>query len=311
MTEQRSDTERPVGAIDIGSNTIRLLVATGSCRRGALELQPVAKRVEMVRLGMGVDRTGRLEIARLARAVAVVEEFRQVALAHGAAPILAAATSAVRDAANGPAFVAEVAAVSGLDVQIVGGEREAALTFAGATLGQSLDGTLLVGDLGGGSLELITARDGTILSGVSLQLGSGRLTERHVTADPPDWAMVAAVERDACALLAPVAAASPPIGRMILVGGTGTSVLKVLADGGRTFTRPQLDAALRLLTSARVSRIARDTGLDIERVRTLAAGAAIIRILLASYGLAAITDGSGGLRQGLILEHLRRQVALA
>lgn len=298
----------PLAAIDIGTNTIRLLVASPVVAGDAIDLATRDSRTATVRLGQGVERTGRIEPERLARAVATVEEFRQIALGHGATAIFLAATSAVRDAANGPELRERIAATSGLDAEIIGGGREAALTFAGATLGESLAGALLVADLGGGSLELIAARDGEIGAAVSLQLGSGRLTERHSAADPPDRAMVAAAEADARALLEAHSAVIGSPDRLIVVGGTAQSipVLVPRPNEARALSRRRLAGAVAVLTGATVADLAAATGLDPERVRTLPAGVAIIRALLAACGLDVAGISTGGLREGLILDYLRR-----
>jgi exopolyphosphatase / guanosine-5'-triphosphate,3'-diphosphate pyrophosphatase len=298
----------PLASIDIGTNTLRLLVAAPTVNGDAIDLATLASRTATVRLGHGVERTGKIEQERLDRAVATVEEFRQVAADHGASTIFVAATSAVRDASNGPELRERIEQTSGLTVEIIGGNREAALTFAGATLGQSLAGTLLVADLGGGSLELIAARDGDILSAVSLQLGSGRLTERHITADPPERAMVEAAEADARSLLDPEAAKTPPIDRLIVVGGTAQSipVLVPRPNETRTLTPRRLEGAVAILTGTSVAELAAATGLDPERVRTVPAGAAIIRALLGAYGLDLAQISTGGMREGLILDHIRR-----
>ncbi len=306
-TDNDHNTSTLLAAIDIGTNTIRLLVASPVTIGDALDLTPLASRTATVRLGYGVERTGQLDPERLARAVATVEEYRQVALDHGATTIFLAATSAVRDASNGPELRERIAATSGLTVEIIDGEREAALTFAGATLGQSLAGTLLVADLGGGSLELIAARDGVFLSAVSLQLGSGRLTERHIRSDPPTRAMIAAAAADARALLEPQAATTPPVDRIIIVGGTAQSipVLVPRPDETKTLTLRRLEGATAVLTGTPVAELALETGLDPERVRTLPVGVAIIRALLDAYGLDTATISTGGLREGLILDYLR------
>ena len=300
----------PLAAIDIGTNTIRLLVALPTWDGDAISLTPLATQTATVRLGHGVERTGRIEPERLARAVVTVEEYRQIALELGADPILLAATSAVRDAANGGELREQIAATSGLTLRIVAGEREAALTFAGATVGQPLAGTVLVGDLGGGSLELIISRDGQVLSAVSLQLGSGRLTERHITANPPTAAMIAAAETDARTLLRAhiqAHAAAPSIDRLIIVGGTATSipVLFPRPQGAATISARRLSGASAVLTGAPVEILAAETGLDVERVRTLPAGVAIIGALFAVFEVDTAIVGTGGIREGLLLDYLR------
>jgi exopolyphosphatase / guanosine-5'-triphosphate,3'-diphosphate pyrophosphatase len=305
--------EQPLAAIDIGTNTIRLLVATPVVSDGVVQLRPLQSRTATVRLGYGVEQSGSIAPERLTRAVTTVEEFRQVAAQYGATTVLVAATSAVRDAANGAELRERIAATSGLDVQIVAGLREAALTFAGATAGESLAGTLLVADLGGGSLELIVARDGAISKAESLQIGSGRLAERHITTDPPDQAAIAAVEADAQAALAAFARDVAAVGRGIVVGGTATSLLVLVPRPAetRTLTHRRLTAAAALLTGAPAAALAAETGLDLERVRTLPAGVGIIRALLQVFDLPAAGIGSGGIREGLLLEHLRGSGQLA
>jgi exopolyphosphatase/guanosine-5'-triphosphate,3'-diphosphate pyrophosphatase len=300
--------QAPLAAIDIGTNTIRLLVARPVFAAGAIDLEPLATRTATVRLGYGVERTGRLDDERMARAITTVEEFRRIAIEHGAETILLAATSAVRDAANGEDFRAAIAETSGLVLPIISGDREAALTFAGATAGQTLAGTLLVADLGGGSLELIISRDGQILSAESLQLGSGRFTERHIAADPPTPLMVQAAATDAHAILAPHAANAPAVDRLIVVGGTATSVPIIVPrpDERAILTPRRLAGAQAILTGTPVASLAAQTGLDPERVRTLPAGVAIIGALLDSFGVDTALIGNGGIREGLLLDYLRR-----
>lgn len=302
--------QRPLAAIDIGTNTIRLLVALPTWEGEAISLTPLATQTATVRLGHGVERTGRIEPERLARAVATVEEYRQIALGLGAHPILLAATSAVRDAANGGELRERIAATSGLTLPIVAGAREAALTFAGATVGQPLAGTVLVGDLGGGSLELIISRDGHVLLAVSLQLGSGRLTERHIVANPPTATMIAAAEADARTILqahAQTHAAAPSIDRLIIVGGTATSIPILIPrpQPSATINARRLAGAGAALTGATVETVAAETGLDVERIRTLPAGVAIISALFSVFGIDTATIGTGGIREGLLLDYLR------
>ncbi len=296
-----------LAAIDIGTNTIRLLIASPVYADDIISLQPLASETATVRLGQGVERTGQLDPERLARAVRVVEEFRQRAVAAGAAPILLAATSAVRDAANGDLLAHQIAATSGLALPIIDGAREATLTFAGATAGQSLHGTVLVADLGGGSLELIASVEGAVVSAQSLQLGSGRLTERHIVAEPPTAAMVAAAEADARAILASAISQLPSIARLIVVGGTATSVPILAPDpDGALLTRQRLSTALAALVGMPIATVAVSSGLDPERVRTLPAGIAIIVALCDLLGLDTAVIGTGGIREGLLLDYLRR-----
>lgn len=301
-------TGQPMAAIDIGTNSIRLLVARPTAAGDALAT--LLDESVTARLGMGVEETGRLEPARLERAVEVVAEFQRLARHHRAAAVVVVATSAVRDASNGVLLARRIAAATGLELEIISGDEEARLTFAGATLGQPRAGALLVADLGGGSLELIAARDGQVQHLESLQLGSGRLTERHVHGDPPDRDAIAAIERDATTLLAPVARAVGAIDRCIVTGGTARSLpLLIRQPEKTTLTRRDLAAAGSAVLAAQADELARATGLDGARARTLAAGATIIDALLLAFHLHETHVASGGLREGLLLDRLPRAAA--
>jgi exopolyphosphatase/guanosine-5'-triphosphate,3'-diphosphate pyrophosphatase len=146
-------TAAPIASLDVGSNTIRLVAARP--RDGALET--VLDLGSFARLGMGVERTGELNAARVDAAVKAVREYAALARVLGVQEILAVATSAIRDARNGPDFVDRVREAAGVDLQIISGDREAELTYLGATLGMSWRGTVVVVDLGGGSGEIIAA----------------------------------------------------------------------------------------------------------------------------------------------------------
>src|ERR671914_2452128 len=174
-----------VAAIDLGTNTTRLLVA--DVVDG--EVHDLVRRTQITRLGEGVDSRRRLLPLPIARVRNALSEYRRVLEAQGAERALAVATSAVRDAENGEAFLGEVEWSYGFTTRLLSGDDEASLTFRGATLGRTLDEATLVVDLGGGSTELIVGSESNSLlqSGwhASLDVGSVRLTERFLPSDPP------------------------------------------------------------------------------------------------------------------------------
>lgn len=214
----------PVAAIDCGTNTIKLLV-------GALP-EVAVREVRMVRLGQGVDATGVLAPEALARAFAAIEEFAALIAAHGvpAERVRFCATSATRDAANAAEFSDGVLARLGVRPEVLSGEEEAALAYAGAvrTLPDA-DRPVLVVDVGGGSTELILGADAP-LAAHSMDIGSVRLTERHLHSDPPTPAEVAACVADIDAHLdaCPVDAAAAAT--VVGVAGTFTSVAAGVLD---------------------------------------------------------------------------------
>lgn len=213
------------GAIDIGTNTVRLLVAD---LRPDGTLVDVERQLAFARLGEGVDRTRTLTDAAMDRAIAAIGPFAERWRVLGCERTRAVATSAVRDASNRAAFLARVERETGVRVEVISGAEEARLSFAGATLG--LDpGPAVVLDIGGGSTEIIAADDGGISAAGSLDIGAVRLTERHIAHDPPAAAEVEMLRIDAREALAGAPAARVDA-RLIGVAGTVTT-LAVLALG--------------------------------------------------------------------------------
>ena len=216
----------PIAAIDCGTNTVKLLIGSPP------EVQVRLSR--MVRLGEGVDRTGRLGEAALARTFAAIEEYAVLIAEHGVQRIRFCATSATRDAVNAAEFGDGVLARLGVRPEVLSGAEEAALAFDGAlrNLTPTPDGDVLVVDIGGGSTELILGSAATRLpeQSHSMDIGSVRLHERRVTSDPPTAAEIAAVVADVDAALdaCPVDAARATT--VVGVAGTITTVAAGVLD---------------------------------------------------------------------------------
>lgn len=172
-----------VAAVDVGSNSVRLLVLDDAGER-------VLRRITTTRLAEGVDRTGVLADAAVERTVAAIADLRGVWTDAGVptdvAHVRIAATSAVRDAADRDRFLAAVEATVGIPVDVIDGEEEASLGFAGASGAVPTEDPCVVVDVGGGSTELVVGREGEVLASVSTQLGCVRLTERALHSDPVD-----------------------------------------------------------------------------------------------------------------------------
>jgi exopolyphosphatase/guanosine-5'-triphosphate,3'-diphosphate pyrophosphatase len=188
-----------VGAVDCGTNSIRLLVA--DVEPGAGELTDVLRRMEIVRLGYGVDRTGAIDPAAMERTLARCREYAGQCRELGAERVRFVATSASRDASNAAEFVAGVRdAFAAYDVapEVVTGDEEASLSFRGATGGlraHHIPGPYLVVDLGGGSTEFVRG-EVDVEAARSVDIGCVRMTERHLVSDPPTEAEAAAAVRD-------------------------------------------------------------------------------------------------------------------
>ncbi|MFH9074192.1 Ppx/GppA phosphatase family protein [Streptomyces alboflavus] len=197
-----------VAAIDCGTNSIRLLVADADPETG--QLVDLDRRMEIVRLGQGVDRTGRLAPEALERTFAACREYAEVIKEHGAERLRFVATSASRDAENRDDFVRGVLDILGVEPEVISGDQEAEFSFTGATKELTghpdMAGPYLVVDIGGGSTEFVVGDD-HVRAARSVDVGCVRMTERHlvrdgvVLADPPTEAQLAAIRADVEAAL--------------------------------------------------------------------------------------------------------------
>ena len=187
-TSSRHDRTSAVAAIDCGTNSTRLLVADESGRE-------LVRLMRITRLGQGVDRQNELAPEAIARTVGVLHEFRRSMDRFGVDRVRMVATSAVRDAENGAAFIEAAQAAVGVDPEVLSGTEEGDLAYSGASADLlPFEGDTLVVDIGGGSTEITLGRGGSV-SSVSLQLGCVRLTERFLKGDPPTAEEVAADAR--------------------------------------------------------------------------------------------------------------------
>jgi exopolyphosphatase / guanosine-5'-triphosphate,3'-diphosphate pyrophosphatase len=210
-----------VAGIDCGTNSIRLLVADVDPATGALV--DVERTMEVVRLGQGVDRTGRIAPEALERALVATRRYAARCTELGVEAIRYVATSATRDAENRREFVDGVRTAIGVEPEVIDGAEEARLSFRGATgmLGSRHPGPLLVVDLGGGSTELVLGADAPVAS-YSMDVGCVRMTERHLHSDPPTTSEIAAAAADVRAALDAASAMVPLERTVTLVGLSGT-----------------------------------------------------------------------------------------
>jgi exopolyphosphatase/guanosine-5'-triphosphate,3'-diphosphate pyrophosphatase len=284
-----------VAVIDLGTNTTRLLVADVENGR----VDEVMRETTITRLGEGVDARGRLLPLPIARVRNCLAEYRRELETLGAERTLAVATSAIRDAENGEAFLGEVEWSYGFTTRLLSGEEEAELTRHG--VGETDDDSIVV-DIGGGSTELIGAD-----RRVSLDIGSVRLTERHLGSDPPT-----PDELDACA--AAVRAVLPHIPRpkrAIGVAGTITSLaaLDLRLDEydpervhGHRLSLRGVEEQLARLAAMPLAERREVPALEPERAPVIIAGAVILREVLAHFGLDEIKASERDLLHGAALE---------
>jgi exopolyphosphatase/guanosine-5'-triphosphate,3'-diphosphate pyrophosphatase len=277
-----------VAAIDLGTNSTRLLVADV-----AGHVSEVARALTITRLGEGVDERGRLLPVPIARTRNVLSDYRRTIERLGAERTLAVGTSAVRDAENGEAFLGEIEWSYGFETRLLSGDEEAELTLRGVTGGRSIDPGTLVVDIGGGSTELITASGRT-----SLDVGSVRLTERFGD--------------DADAAGAYVRPLLPALDAQRAIGVAGTITSLAALDLGLEEYDPDRVHGHRLRAAAvddQLARLAalplderrRVPGLDPERAPVIVAGTAILREILRRYELPELEVSEHDLLYGAAL----------
>lgn len=260
-----------VAAIDCGTNTIKLLVA--DLDPEASTAHEIVREMRMVRLGEGVDRTGRISEAALERVLGAVEEYSAIIAEHAVPPerVRFCATSAARDADNAEAFSDGVAQRLGVRPEVLPGEEEARLSYAGATrsLAMGLESPYLVLDIGGGSTELILGTaDGAVLEAHSLDIGSVRLTERHLVDDPPTREQVERAVADVDAALDGCRVDPMDAEAVIGVAGTVTTAAAMVLDLA-SYDRTILNHAV-IGTAAVQGVLSRLLSMSIEQRRELA-----------------------------------------
>ena len=325
-----------VAAIDCGTNSLRLLVADVDPAAG--RLTDVDRRMEIVRLGQGVDSTGRLAPEALERTLRALRGYARVIGDRSATAVRMVATSATRDAANAADFVHGVSGVLGLEPEVLSGEEEAYLSFVGATAefgggsARPAGGPYLVVDIGGGSTEfvlgdgqppverapadrasadLITGAAGPAgISAVSVDIGCVRLTERHLHSDPPRPAEISAAAADIDAALDAVAGALPVTDARTLVGLAGSvTTVAGLALGLGEYDSARIHHARisagqvaeqtrRLLSQTREERAALGV-MHPGRVDVIGGGAMVLDQIMRRFGFGEVLASEHDILDGI------------
>jgi exopolyphosphatase/guanosine-5'-triphosphate,3'-diphosphate pyrophosphatase len=292
---------RRLAAVDVGSNTVIALVADLTGGR----LVDVGQFEEMPELGAEVDRTGRIGPAKTAAALGALEKVLTPARALGFEHLVAGATAAVRRAADQAEFLARTSAAIAVPVRLIGEQREAELSFLGAASVHAGEHGWLMGDMGGGSTELIVAEGRRALRWTSLPVGSGGLASRYLS-DPPRPG-----EREMVRTAAQHALEEAPeceAEKLVMTGGTASHLPSVISRERPpdVLTGDELRTAIDRLDAAPAAELAARYGLPEARVRALRAGAELLLLLLDRYRLDRFHVSHAGLRQGMILAHLER-----
>jgi len=288
----------PVGVVDVGSNTVRLLVEV----RG----RPVLSERELLRLGADVERHGRISAEKLELAAGVVARYAADARAAGVRDLEVLITSPGRQAENGRELLERLEAAAGVPTRILSAVEEGRLAFIGAVglAGPPARRTVAVVDVGGGSAQVVvgTRRDGPTWAR-SIDLGSQRLTSRLLEGDPPGAGALEAARAEADRYAETLA---PPATRgAYAVGGSARALRRLV---GPRLGADELADAIEILAATREAKVAQKYDVDPGRTRTLAAGAVILAALQARLGT-PLKVVRGGLRDGAIGELEARSLA--
>jgi exopolyphosphatase / guanosine-5'-triphosphate,3'-diphosphate pyrophosphatase len=284
-------------AIDIGSNTTRVLVA----EPGDGQLKKVMEQRAYTRIGKALDADGAIPADKAGEVAEVVATQVRLARELGAETIRAVATAAVREASNGEEVAAAIGEAAGVPVEILSDEEEGRLSFIGATktLGHPVEGKVAVVDVGGGSTEVIL---GTVPGGVrkvrSWRVGSGALADELIASDPPSAAEIRKVRDRIDDLFAGVEIERPS--QAVAVGGSATSLRRLV---GAVLEYETLERGVRVLCGDPAAEVARRFELDPERVRILATGVLLLEKVSELLGQ-PLQIGKGGLREGVVLDLL-------
>ncbi|HEX7059363.1 MAG TPA: Ppx/GppA phosphatase family protein [Solirubrobacterales bacterium] len=272
-----------VAVVDIGSNSTRLLIADVAGGR----VSEVERQSRVTRLGRGVDLTGRLAVEAIEAACEAIADYVALYKEAGANTVEAIATSAVRDAANGSAFIAELRERFALSARVLDGEEEARLTYTGATSERPPTVPTAVIDIGGGSTELVIGAGAEISFHASLQAGVVRHSERHISSDPPTAAELEELAADVRGLIGEALEKGSRGGveNGVAVAGTPTSLASVEMGlepydpkrvHGHVLSLTAIQRMLSQLASLPLSERAAVPGLHPDRASTIPAGVVIL-----------------------------------
>jgi len=294
-----------VAAIDCGTNSIRLLIADVADGR----LVDVARRMEIVRLGEGVDRTGRLSDEALARTRKALIGYAAEIAELGVGAVRMCATSASRDASNAQEFRDMVRGVLGVDPEVITGQEEARLSFVGAVTGLDAGRPYLIVDIGGGSTEFVTG-SGDVEHAVSMDIGCVRMTERHLHGDPPGAAEIEAATADITAAVEAALAAVPGRSARTMVGLAGSvTTVTALAQNLSSYDASRIHhARVSYADVAKVTAdllampVARRLALPVihpGRADVIGAGALILRTIMERSGQSEVVASEHDILDGI------------
>jgi exopolyphosphatase/guanosine-5'-triphosphate,3'-diphosphate pyrophosphatase len=304
-----------VAAIDLGTNSVRLIVAEVD---GPDSYQVLDDERVQTRLGFRLNETGRLDPERAEQTLDALERMQAIAGSFEVEELRAVGTAALREAENGPAFVATAKDRFGLEIEIIGPEEEAELALRSVRKHFALgEGASAIVDIGGGSMEVVFTTAGTIVEVHSMPLGAVRLTELYVHSDPldaADWGRLCdGIDR---VLEEHIGRPPFPTPDLIGSGGTFTAIASLVIQDrqegvgsvqGTSMTTAEMENELRRLREAPLPMRRRFSGLNADRADIIVAGAAAVVRLARLLDVSRIRVNDRGIRDGLLLDMISRR----
>jgi exopolyphosphatase/guanosine-5'-triphosphate,3'-diphosphate pyrophosphatase len=296
-----STPEQRIAAFDLGSNSIKMTIASVTADGKVDESIWMTKAV---RLGEGIDRNGVLADDRIAAALDALQEMTDRATQESVTTKIGVATEAVRIAGNGAQFLKTIEDRFGIVIALISGDEEASLAYAGLAATMTLDGPIIMADIGGASTEIVAANGDDISISTSMPLGSGRLTDQLVTANPPTMESLHACHDAARSVLAPLDLDKRQGSQLIITGGTGEYMGRLI--GKSDDIRPtEVNGMLRRLTKVTAEELAAEIDIQIARAKVLPAGIAIVAALCELIEPSKVTGARSGIRTGMLLAAAR------
>ena len=301
-----------VAAVDIGTNSVRLLVAEvdGTSPRDA-KVVPLDRRMRITRLGQGVDKARALAPEAIERTVAVLREYRAALDEHGVTAVRATATSAARDSSNRDEFFTAARDALGVTPELLSGDEEAALSFLGATADLDAPAPYLVVDIGGGSTEFVLGTDAPT-GLVSLDMGCVRITEQYLESDPPapeELSNAIAAVRDLVAEVPRVIPGAEDAATLVGLAGTVTTVAAVELGIPEydpeqihhfVVTRDAAEDVFRTLATETAAQRAHNPGLEPGRVDVIVGGTAVLVGIFRVLGFDEMLVSEADILDGLV-----------
>lgn len=303
MTEAAGAGATHVSAADLGTNTVKITHASVGAGGSLIELRDAA---DTIRLGAGIEGTGRIEAHRIYACLALLESEEKIGRAIGSSTFIGVATEALRVASNGEELLERIRTETAWKIRVISGDEEARLTYIGLRDRIPSKGDSMVVDIGGGSTEVILVQHGLLTSQKSIPLGSGRLADRFFRQDPPGLNSVMDAANAAGEQLDQVAELPVILDTALFAGGNGVFISQLIHQlfPDDSLSADTLERLLHHLATAPAQDTADRLGIAHERARVLPAGASIAFAFLLRTATHEVLGVPSGVRQGLIREHV-------